>query len=1160
MIKKLFLLTSTLLLTSAFCLLPSASFAVDGTPDDGDTYKPISPSKLREEVDYFYNLGAEGYLIWQFSGPRVNPRGNDQYSFFSDIEPGPSICQEMAFLNKKYSNKEIGVGVNMYDIGNFDDNYIKAQFSWLKGCGVKTVRIFADKSGGATGVQRALAAASAADIKLIITIGDYSNGGGGIPQGAGPNWYAGGYQGEYMSFLRSIGSVAAGHPGLYGIELANEPHCGGHPDGTVNAYRNWVSIASSQLKNAGISRVGIGQMASQAGSSCDHPARDTGGGSNDFSYTNNVSTINMTSGHYYNEEEKGLVSLAAGHSKALGKTFYIGEASVGGQGGSTFTSSDYYLYPINGLLRNQPESFYRDLVAQGYQSHCMVPKINILGDVEEVADTVLQQIGSQYITVQTEQHFDYSGVEVPILRDQQSVPALFNSIEDYWGYQNLTVEDPIERKIASAPIYSLLTEREQCIQQTKILEAVENMCQKLLDPRTCSLNKAVPESSWTMLELREQLRLNPGLTCSRIAEGDELNESEQAVADSLKNVPLYIDNAYRLAFLVVAAEVRTPPASQPPFPSFNFIPSYFFSENNANPVLTDHDVRVIAFRIPDVGTNKDENSDIYYEDALQLTANAVTKDDYQRAIKEKVREDKSIEWLNERETEEPLVNAHGSEYFESSDFVKALVDFVNKRTLGAPCEANDEDLPFEEVNSIKDSGELSESDNAEHDLLFQEGDVLEKLESENIVQTTSSEELGEDSILPFQFFSQFGIGAVNKGPGDSKFVSYLIIPQGYEMERVTDSILGAFFKSKQVDSFKNANEYPNYFKLTNTGQKFPEGKGFLDLGIVMTPECREFINNNPGASLNQIEAACSVRINAGVNSIESDGERDPDQVDREPRIFGATLGVAMRKIQEALTNVGSNTHDWLTSISTTEEFLLGMQGSGQNSNDGDSYDHNNPACLAYKNQTVDIPSGYNELNSMICQVAQDKANSFVAANPQHADVINTEDLARMLYGITRIEGSPFLDAMVTGQSTVSCGDLIQNTCGALQITGILIPACIDPISCSGASDLAGDEVTYNPTTICSISGSFETTLNTRLRQSQYLKDLLTDAGYAEGSAELRRQFYYAMAGRNLGLEEEVLASPACEGAAAVQGCNELNYCECAMDGWTSEFQGCDGLL
>lgn len=308
---------------SILTLLPLHTSPVLAVPG----YSPIEPSQLATDIDKFVEAGAVGYLVWHYSGTYGDGGhfGNDIHSFFQNDGTGPgTVC---GTLQSKSSLPNFFVGVNIWDLGDpkYSQSQIESHFNWLKeNCGVSVVRTFAyagSSTDNTSGIQKVLSAAANTGIKIIFAIGDYSNGGGGVPKGAGLDWYKSGYEGEYLSFALAVASTVANNDSVFALELANEPHCGGDPS-ILPEYIKWADKVASQISYA--APIGIGQMASHPQEVCDNP---TGGGDSGFAKSNSSPSLSYSSGHYYDNTAFNL-NLAAARLNV--KPFYVGEAGSGG--------------------------------------------------------------------------------------------------------------------------------------------------------------------------------------------------------------------------------------------------------------------------------------------------------------------------------------------------------------------------------------------------------------------------------------------------------------------------------------------------------------------------------------------------------------------------------------------------------------------------------------------------------------------------------------------------------------------------------------------------------------------------------------------------------------------------------------------------------------
>ena len=316
-----FFFLSFLLLLCPF--LSSSCFAASDPPSPPN---PGDPTSILKDVSEFLDGGAAGFLLWQYSGDKSSPLDNDPYSFYRN-DP---VCPALQELSQHYPGKFLGV--NMHSLAKYSDGVIDSQLAYLsENCGTTVVRIWASPDRGTADRFRAvLDIAARHNIRLILVLADYSNGTTTILPSSihsdPTSWYQSGYStGGYLNHVTSIINAVGNHPALYAIELANEPHCNGI-SGCPPFYNQWVNSVAGTINSLNSSvKVGIGQMASQnttLGDSPDH------GSPSDFTQSNSSGSISVTSGHFYNPTEKANVLTALSQSKSLGKTFYVGEASV----------------------------------------------------------------------------------------------------------------------------------------------------------------------------------------------------------------------------------------------------------------------------------------------------------------------------------------------------------------------------------------------------------------------------------------------------------------------------------------------------------------------------------------------------------------------------------------------------------------------------------------------------------------------------------------------------------------------------------------------------------------------------------------------------------------------------------------------------------------
>ncbi len=296
---------------------------------------------VQQELSDLAAAGVDGALYWMYSGSRDQEFafGSDLYSFFK----GDPIC---GVLRSNVGNFSF-LGVNIPSIGTANGrvpgaaedaiNYLSSD------CGINMIRIFGfPDRGGVAATTAIVNLAQSKGMRVIVALCDYANGCAdlgitGSTQIDPTSWYTTGYtqtyggpnySGSYLDYAREMAQALAGNPGLYAIELLNEPHCGGVV-GCISAYANWAQTVASEIRSRGVSRVGIGQMASQPTTRGDSPGA---GSPPDFIVSNQGSSLNVASAHYYNDSEKtsALLANTQADSGALSniQEFYIGEFGV----------------------------------------------------------------------------------------------------------------------------------------------------------------------------------------------------------------------------------------------------------------------------------------------------------------------------------------------------------------------------------------------------------------------------------------------------------------------------------------------------------------------------------------------------------------------------------------------------------------------------------------------------------------------------------------------------------------------------------------------------------------------------------------------------------------------------------------------------------------
>ncbi len=567
----------------------------------------------------------------------------------------------------------------------------------------------------------------------------------------------------------------------------------------------------------------------------------------------------------------------------------------------------YYIMPIEGVGTDKVV-FTEAMIRQGYQVQCAAPKFPIETTIEGDVDTFRRLYANeftpfyQFNNIETQYVIDATTANVPLFRSPAEA-SLFGSIEDYFGYRDITFEglDPIQQDIASGPVYPLLDLNQQCIQKMKLLTVIEEMCGRLETPETCPLYQPIIESNYTTKDLKSSAE-SAGLSCEMYARG----EGDEALRTGIDHMPLYLDRLYRLAFLVVTVDLKKEVND-----FYNFFTA--FNQNPQSGTPPDQEVIVIAFKIPDVATEKQRQPDavgsekMYYDDPLFLVRDAITPKESNDRRVEKIESDK-VELLNKlpAEVNKPI-NCAGEEC-KSDPTVAGLVDLINKN--GEICDSSSE-MRFEDANQIKDPAVIESNPGT----IFQRIGDITKMLFKLRADTPSRNE--------FNFLGQVQVDNGSPTAGGDRFrevKSYLVYPVGPELEEVENALAGLVFGPDESQSWRDA--------VTIAGDpKVIENFVIADLTNQVTtgnPK-REFLTDD-----------CSIDPLTGLQTCRQ-SSFGPETVaqTQNPRIRGAALGYMMRQIQKAINVVGTETYEFVTACKTTEEFLTGNCGDIRRLSDSD---------------------------------------------------------------------------------------------------------------------------------------------------------------------------------------------------------------------------------
>lgn len=704
--------------------------------------------------------------------------------------------------------------------------------------------------------------------------------------------------------------------------------------------------------------------------------------------------------------------------------------------GQAMPQDDYYIYKIDGLDQSTGASpqdravgIFHDLVDQGYQAHCSVPTMTMSGErggdysrlMELIRDGRALPPGVYDIT--TTISYNAETAQVPLWRRLPGTePGPKTSLEDYFGYKPKQGNDAIGEEIAAGVAYWNLEPVAQCTLQVSILETIDKMCQQLTQPTACALYQKLNNSSYTTQTLLPAFK-SMNKSCYQVFhDSQNLTADEQTIVKALSEVPLYLDKAYRMAFLVISAEIEQDKRGFNPPEFFNF-----FTSTNPGTGTSKHEVRVIAFKIPDVATNK-ERGEIYYDDPISISRNTWQSADYQEN-RIKAQEDEKIAFKNKpplgtRVTcPDPICN---------DPLTKALVDIINRTEdpqVGNSCKVSAESLGSDPSSQIYDygslysenPGETSKTVDGEPKAPFAGQTFKQSLNMVKDLFMNPPEQQENPQRASFDFLSKLDIKIENHGPG-ADVNAYLVYPMGYELEDVEKTIVAIFSPEEDLEDHKSAvNEKP-YFSIDGLDAEVNsqrETYSFGDAGVDCPPPDPE----------TGVVPPCTKRVDISVAAGSND---------RAPRILGGRLGHLIRSVEKSLFHEESDFWNFIDSCKTTEEFLTGRCG-GRREESRASASNPSTTDTGGTGTCVPVPRGPCSVENLKTYLGGDERKATIASI-----ICNRESRGLSYYA----DGRPVINnGCTTGQSADYSVGLFQINAMA-HCPGAFTSYTLRPPSCS----------------------------------------------------------------------------------------------------------------
>jgi hypothetical protein len=578
----------------------------------------------------------------------------------------------------------------------------------------------------------------------------------------------------------------------------------------------------------------------------------------------------------------------------------------------------FYLSPIKNVIQSSSTqrtvaNLRKELALQGYQAYCASEDVPIdpeYNTEEKIARYFLEENydGPRVLQVDAVEELNTTYSQYPIWRDVSDKQYLMASLEEYFGFRDVYVANPSMAVLTSSPINSLLSEPQMCVQGWLNIVAQKNACDRLREPGECELlTRPIPGTDYTVQTLAEALEaFEPayydGLDlegCKRLLSNREENKD---LLEGLVNTPTYFDRSYRYGFIVAVIHTK------PPGDNFDQIFNFFTQSSITNQPRDE--VLVVAFKLPDIGTNKgggDDTGSTFWSDPLDLTRKLLFRDDQNKTHENFDRDlirreilDNAI--ANEIQTENSKIYCVEGELATVScrnAMTKAIVDIING--------TSEECGEFEPVQIIRDMAGM-DNPAEEYGKFFTNengGQVMINLFLADLTHPLLNPNPGNTNpmiarteVPAEKLKSIFTLTPENwaKRTGGTTVDFYVVYPMGFELDKVEEAIKGAFFSKKQLAYLEGQNTIEN-FEMTELRIGLgasTDGFEYEDKIKTRNGECGTTQEIDPDTGLPTgriINNPCIEQVSVTVK-----------QGDEQIGILGAELGFWMRKVQMQLNS------------------------------------------------------------------------------------------------------------------------------------------------------------------------------------------------------------------------------------------------------------------
>lgn len=607
-----------------------------------------------------------------------------------------------------------------------------------------------------------------------------------------------------------------------------------------------------------------------------------------------------------------------------------------------------YLSPILDVFPKESRDVgkIRDsLINQGYQAYCATPTYTIEPKVTGAVEIFLDNVRAGYysgatLDVGSTQIIDYTEAQTPIFRDTDRKRKLKADLEEYFGFKQVQPTDNYGQvEVQSSAINSLLSEAQKCVQTANTLHAQQVMCDKLNKPEQCALYASqVPGTDYTVLSLLRDYEAFAGIRSDRVEVCKEIviNKGGEKLRTGMVNASTHLERASRIAFLVAAV------AQKPVVDNMLF--NFFSHSDKAEPK---DEVLMVAFRIPDIGTNKGsvwesstmvgaggnelypivkrddlgdkveavESGHTFWDDAMNLTRNVL--------IPRKTAERLDLEG-SEYRTELRSAAATATNQSASSliyclqgqapdgtgsqtcndEVVKAVVDVINATWEYDKERVSCDNLTVDEVDEI---GEPAKVDKAGDTTWFQ-GDYGDYI-LDNIWHTDiTSQKFSSLLKVNLNTWPPKDCVVLDQGKGaegDCTTINfYLVYPMGYDLETLEYVMSRTFLTEDQFEQYENDPNIKERFNI-------------FDDRVELESETDEYrFKDYTNCEWEGSQYVCPDE--------EFEGKVQSSQ--GPALFFGGRLGFWVREIQKIFTRVDSLAYKYLENCRSTEEFLLDQCG------------------------------------------------------------------------------------------------------------------------------------------------------------------------------------------------------------------------------------------